>query len=96
MYSAYKRSHYLSTNTIADVILVSPGWTTYAPQVKLAGKNPLIVQTSLDSEWKMTPEMLRDHVAKWTGSGNLSQNRLMILNTPGNPCKLCLPDKCRT
>jgi aspartate aminotransferase len=66
----------------SDLILVSPGWTTYAPQAKLAGYSPHIVKTSFDTEWKVTPTMLEDLAA----NNELKENKLMILNNPGNPC----------
>ena len=33
-----------------DVILISPGWTTYAPQVRLAKQRCFILQTSMEGE----------------------------------------------
>ena len=67
-----------------DVILISPGWTTYAPQVRLAKQKCHILQTSMEDNWKVTPEKLSEFVQ----SRDVSQMKLMILNNPGNPCKI--------
>ena len=67
-------------------MLVSPGWTTYAPQVNLTGRKPLsIIQTSAKTDWKLTPLLLEHAIAT---SCNSSKNKLLVLNNPGNPCKL--------
>lgn len=64
-----------------DIILISPGWTTYAPQARLAGKTPIIIQTSMETEWKVTPQQIQRAIED-TGTNS---NRLMVLNYPGNP-----------
>ena len=72
-------------NYATDIMLVSPGWTTYAPQVKLTGRTPLaIIQTSAETDWKLTP-LLLEHAIE---TSNSSKNKLLVLNNPGNPCKL--------
>jgi len=64
-----------------DVILISPGWTTYAPQVRLAKQKCHIIQTSMDDHWKLTPEKLTEFIQ----GRDISEQKLMILNNPGNP-----------
>ena len=86
----YNNILYLFNNAIKyllyniDILLVSPGWTTYAPQVNLSGK-PLvdIIKTSAATEWKLTPKMVDSSIQKI----NSSNNKLLIFNNPGNPCK---------
>ena len=68
---------------IIDVILISPGWTTYAPQVRLAKQKCHIIQTSMDDHWKLTPEKLTEFIQ----GRDISEQKLMVLNNPGNPCK---------
>ena len=68
---------------LADVMLVSPSWTTYAPQCRLAGHEPIIVETSFESEWKVGPEALESAVKR----PGLQSNKLLVLNNPGNPCE---------
>ena len=69
---------------MADILLVSPSWTTYAPQSKLAGHEPVIVGTSFESEWKVRPEALENALRR---PGLQDNNKLLVLNNPGNPCK---------
>ena len=67
-----------------DIILVSPGWTTYAPQARLAKQKCFILQTTMEGHWKVTGEMLENFIKK---QNNIADNTLLILNNPGNPCK---------
>ena len=63
---------------------MSPGWTTYAPQVRLSGRSPVaIIQTSARTDWKITPKMLESTLQ----SISSSSNKMIIFNNPGNPCK---------
>ena len=64
-------------------MLVSPSWTTYAPQCRLAGHEPIIVETSFESEWKVGPEALESALKR----PGLQSNKLLVLNNPGNPCE---------
>ena len=65
-----------------DVILVSPGWTTYAPQVRLAKQKCFILQSSMEGQWKVTAENLESFIEE---QKDIAKNRLLILNNPGNP-----------
>ena len=67
-----------------DIILVSPGWTTYAPQVRLAKQKCFVVNTEMNEEWKVTPKSLMELLEQ---NPDISTNKLLILNNPGNPCK---------
>ena len=64
------------------VILISPGWSTYAPQVNLAGRRLHVVDTTADTQWKVQPQVLDAYLKQ-----NCSQdeNKLLVLNNPGNP-----------
>ena len=74
---------------ISDIVLVSPGWTTYLPQVNLTGRKPLaVIETSADTEWKVTPQMLEKSIESSSGKCSTHKNILLIFNNPGNPCKL--------
>ena len=66
----------------SDIILVSPGWTTYAPQVRLAKQRCFVVNTSMQTQWKVTPQALNDLVDL---NPDMSSYKLLILNNPGNP-----------
>ena len=60
-----------------EVIIPAPYWLSYPEMVKLAGANPIILQTSDRTEFKVTTEQLRQAITPRT--------RLFILNSPSNP-----------
>src|SRR3954468_270927 len=60
-----------------EVIIPAPYWLSYPEMVKLAGANPVILPTSDQTEFKVTPEQLRNAIT--------SKTRLFILNSPSNP-----------
>jgi aspartate aminotransferase len=60
-----------------DVLIPSPYWVSFPEQVKLAGARPVIVPTDESSQFKVTPEILRNSVTPAT--------RGIILNYPSNP-----------
>lgn len=72
------------TSFKGEILLPAPSWTTYAPQIKLAGKMPRVVQTDRSLGWKLTPDILEE-AAVSCGSGW----KLLILNSPGNPSGTC-------
>jgi aspartate aminotransferase len=60
-----------------EVIIPAPYWLSYPEMVKLADAQPIILPTSDQTEFKVTPEQLRAAVTPRT--------RLFILNSPSNP-----------
>jgi len=60
-----------------EVIIPAPYWLSYPEMVKLAGATPVILTTSDQTEFKVTPEQLRAAITPRT--------RLFILNSPSNP-----------
>ncbi|MBI5820769.1 MAG: pyridoxal phosphate-dependent aminotransferase [Verrucomicrobia bacterium] len=60
-----------------EVIIPAPYWLSYPEMVKLAGATPVVLQTTDQSEFKVTPEQLRAAITPRT--------RLFILNSPSNP-----------
>lgn len=60
-----------------EVIIPAPFWLSYPEIVKLAGGKPVIVETSIDTEFKITADQLRDACTEKT--------KAFILNTPNNP-----------
>ncbi len=60
-----------------EVIVIAPYWVSYPEQVKLAGGVPVIIQTTEETEFKVTPDMLEDAIT--------SKTRALILNSPSNP-----------
>lgn len=60
-----------------EVIIPAPYWVSYPEMVRLAGGVPVIIETTEESGWKITPEQFEDNI---TG-----RTKMIILNTPGNP-----------
>ena len=48
-----------------------------------ATEQPIIVETSFESEWKVRPQALENALRR----PGLQDNKLLVLNNPGNPCK---------
>ena len=59
-----------------EVIIPAPYWLSYPEMVKLAGATPVILMTSDQTEFKVTPEQLRAAITPRT--------RLFVLNSPSN------------
>src|SRR3989454_664049 len=60
-----------------EVIIPAPYWLSYPEMVKLAEATPVILETSDKTEFKVTPDQLRNAITPRT--------RLFILNSPSNP-----------
>src|SRR6476619_3475095 len=60
-----------------EVIIPSPYWLSYPEMVKLAAARPVILETTDKTEFKVTPDQLRNAITPRT--------RLFILNSPSNP-----------
>ena len=60
-----------------EVIIPAPYWLSYPEMAKLAGARPVILDTTDETEFKVTPEQLRDAITPNT--------KLFILNSPSNP-----------
>ena len=62
-----------------EVIIPAPYWVSYAELVKLTGATPVVVETSQESNFKLTPEMLRKAITGNTKllPGNDASGRLM-------------------
>ncbi len=60
-----------------EVIILAPYWVSYYDQVILAGGKPVIVEASIDNDFKIKPEQL---AAAITG-----KTRLVMFNSPSNP-----------
>lgn len=60
-----------------EVIIPAPYWVSYVEQVKLAGGRPVIVETSEERLFKVSPEQLERAITDKT--------KLFLLNSPSNP-----------
>ncbi|NOQ85206.1 MAG: aminotransferase class I/II-fold pyridoxal phosphate-dependent enzyme, partial [Myxococcales bacterium] len=60
-----------------EVLIPAPYWVSYPEQVRLAGANPVIVQTTEEEGFRMTPAALRAAITPKT--------KALILCSPSNP-----------
>ncbi|MBE9047842.1 pyridoxal phosphate-dependent aminotransferase [Pleurocapsales cyanobacterium LEGE 10410] len=60
-----------------EVIIPAPYWLSYPEMVKLAQGTPVIVETSADNDYKITPEQLERAITP--------QTKLFVFNSPSNP-----------
>jgi aspartate aminotransferase len=60
-----------------EVIIPSPYWVSYPDMVRLAGADPVIVQTNERNGWKMTAEEFENAMTPRT--------KMVIINSPSNP-----------
>jgi aspartate aminotransferase len=60
-----------------EVIIPAPYWLSYPEMVKLASGVPVIVQTDLSDNFKITPAQLRQAITPRT--------KFFVLNSPSNP-----------
>jgi aspartate aminotransferase len=60
-----------------EVIIPAPYWVSYPDMVILADGVPVIIQTGLNQNFKITPEQLENSIT--------SKTKLFVLNSPSNP-----------
>jgi len=60
-----------------EVIIPAPYWLSYPEMVKLGGATPVILETTDQTEFKVTPAQLRAAITP--------RSHLFILNSPSNP-----------
>lgn len=64
-----------------EAIVPAPYWVSYPDMVRLAGAEPVIIDTGIDSGFKITPAQLDAALTERT--------RLLFLNSPSNPTGAC-------
>ncbi|TGM10324.1 pyridoxal phosphate-dependent aminotransferase [Leptospira barantonii] len=71
-------NYFLATLNAGDeVIIPAPYWVSYADIVRLAEGVPVIVTTTPESNFQITPEQLKKAIT--------SKTKCLILNSPSNP-----------
>ena len=60
-----------------EVIIPTPYWVSYSDLVEMTGASYVLVPTTLESEFKMTPDQLRAAITP--------RSKLVMLNSPSNP-----------
>jgi aspartate aminotransferase len=64
-------------DTDDEVIIPTPFWVTYSELVRLAEGKPVFIQSSLESDYKITPQQLEDAITPKT--------KLFLFSSPCNP-----------
>ena len=71
-----------------EVVVPTPAWVSYKPMVELAGGTMIEVPTTVDTDFKCTPDEIEQAI-----TGN---TKAIMLNTPSNPCgTMYSPDELR-
>ena len=60
-----------------EVIIIAPYWVSYYDQIILAEGKPVVLKTSIENDFKLTPGELEESITERT--------RLIIFNSPSNP-----------
>jgi aspartate aminotransferase len=60
-----------------EVIILAPYWVSYYDQIILAEGKPVVLKTTIENDFKVTPEQLEKSITPKT--------RLLIFNSPSNP-----------
>ena len=60
-----------------EVIVPAPYWVSYPPIIMLAGGKPVILSTSEEEGFRLSPEALEESIT--------SKTKAMIINSPSNP-----------
>lgn len=60
-----------------EVILPSPYWVSYPEMIKVAGAKSVILKTTQEDNFKISPQQLQEVIT--------SKTKLLILNSPSNP-----------
>lgn len=60
-----------------EVIIPAPYWVTYPELTTFSGGTPVIIQTTEENHFKITPKQLKEAITPKT--------KLFVLNTPSNP-----------
>ncbi|WP_439621669.1 pyridoxal phosphate-dependent aminotransferase [Gemmata sp.] len=60
-----------------DVVIPTPYWVSYSDLVSMTGANPVLVETTPESGFKLTPAQLK--------AGLTPKTRILMLNSPCNP-----------
>lgn len=66
-----------------EVLVPAPYWPTYPELVRLAGAEPVVVPTTWEERYRLTPGHLEEH--------RTSRTRGLLLNSPGNPTGMVYP-----
>lgn len=60
-----------------EVLVPAPFWVSYTEIIKLAGGIPIIIKSSLESDFKIQPEVIKKHIT--------AKTKAIIFSSPCNP-----------
>jgi aspartate aminotransferase len=60
-----------------EVIILAPYWVSYYDQIIIAGGKPVVIEATIENDFKIRPEQLEAAIT--------SKTRLIIFNSPSNP-----------
>jgi len=60
-----------------EIIIPAPYWVSYPDMAKLAGAEPVILKTTIDNNFKISPKQLHGAISEKT--------RMVVFNSPSNP-----------
>lgn len=60
-----------------EVIIPSPYWVSYPEQISLVGGKPVFIKTTIDDDFKVSPEKIENAITNKT--------RALIISSPSNP-----------
>ncbi len=60
-----------------EVLIPAPYWVSYPEMVRFAGATPVVLPTSVESDYRITPEALEENITEAT--------RVLMLCSPSNP-----------
>ena len=64
-----------------EVIIPAPHWVSYPQMVNVAGGSPVVVRTSFENNYKITPQQLEEAIT--------SNTKAFMLCSPSNPTGAC-------
>ena len=64
-----------------EAVISAPSWVSYPDMVRVADGVPVMIETGIESDFKITPDQLESSISDKT--------RLLFLNSPSNPTGSC-------
>lgn len=64
-----------------EAVIPAPSWVSYPDMVRVADGIPVMIETSIESDFKITPDQLESSIT--------ARTRLLFLNSPSNPTGSC-------
>lgn len=76
-----KMAYFMLQTVLENTFIIpQPSWVSYADQAHLLNRQPILLQTSQSTNWKVTPQLLTTAIPQ-----NKLKNSFLILNNPNNP-----------